>query len=282
VSIVPGRDVPAVPDEWVDAVNRRINDENHDDLCACDGWPDACRHYKPGLWDLGVSLDIAVGVLEPLIRARIAEEMAEQTKLREMGYRDGKFTMELDVAHEILFTLVEAARTTLGDAENYVELELKAQESLDRYVLTIQRAGKLTPHRARLNAEAERDAAVRAAKLAELSRDDFMRASQAEREGGAARLALARSYRLASPSKAVDRAVHTPERVAAYLTARGWSPRPKERNLWDSADGRETVHVHYVATASDYAKRTGLLVSDLASVYKTGELQVLADIAEAS
>lgn len=80
MSIVPGRDVPEVPEEWVDAVNKRINDENHRDLCACDGWPDACSSYKPGLWDLGVSLDIAVGVLEPLIRDRIATERRKPNK----------------------------------------------------------------------------------------------------------------------------------------------------------------------------------------------------------
>jgi hypothetical protein len=74
MSIVPGRDVAAVPDEWVDAVNKAINDANHEDLCHCDGWPEGCSSYRPGLWDLGVSLDIAVGVLEPLIRARIAAE----------------------------------------------------------------------------------------------------------------------------------------------------------------------------------------------------------------
>ena len=81
MSIVPGRDVPAVPQEWVDAVNKRINDENHLDLCACDGWPEACCSYKPGLWDLGVSLDIAIGVLEPLIRDRLIAEMQAPKKL---------------------------------------------------------------------------------------------------------------------------------------------------------------------------------------------------------
>lgn len=96
-----------------------------------------------------------------------------------------------------------------------------------------------------------------------------------------AQLDRARSFRLASPSTAVNPEVHTPERVAAYLTARGWVRRPKDRNLWDLADGSETVHVHSVADAPDYAKRTGLLVSDLASIYGTGELQVLADIEEA-
>lgn len=93
MSIVPGRDVPAVPAEWVDAVNKAINDANHDDLCMCDGWPDACRYYKPGQWDLGVSLDIAVGVLEPLIRERIMIETRAPKKgtvirqLRAAGYR---------------------------------------------------------------------------------------------------------------------------------------------------------------------------------------------------
>lgn len=93
-------------------------------------------------------------------------------------------------------------------------------------------------------------------------------------------LANARSFRLVHPFMAVDPAVHTPERVGAYLAARGWRRRVKEYNFWD-LDTRKTVFVHREATASDYASRTGLLVSDLASIYKTGELQVLADIAEA-
>ena len=77
MSIVPGRDVPAVPDEWVDAVNKAINDAYHEDLCMCDGWPDACASgYQSDRWDLGVSLTIAVGVLEPLLRERVAAEVA--------------------------------------------------------------------------------------------------------------------------------------------------------------------------------------------------------------
>lgn len=79
VSIAPGRVVPAVPEEWTGAVNKAINDATHKDLCGCDGWPDACTSdsYRPGLWDLGaVELAIAVGVLEPLIRGRIAAEQS--------------------------------------------------------------------------------------------------------------------------------------------------------------------------------------------------------------
>ena len=92
MSIVPGRDVPAVPDEWVEAVNARINDENHEDLCMCDGWPGACASgYRPGLWDIGVDLHIAVGVLEPLVRERIAAESSEppRTEWANRLERDG-------------------------------------------------------------------------------------------------------------------------------------------------------------------------------------------------
>jgi hypothetical protein len=104
--------------------------------------------------------------------------------------------------------------------------------------------------------------------------------SRPDMEAVLALLDHARSLRLASPYMAVDPAVHTPERVAAYLTARGWRQREAEPGFWDLG-GLETVLVHRVATASDYAGRTGLLASDLASIYKTGELQILADIAEA-
>jgi len=98
MSIVPGRDVPAVPEEWTEAVNKAINDAYHEDLCLCDGWPDACASgYKADQWDLGVSLTIAVGVLAPLIRAlesergdhwkRVATEI-EQDRDRLLAERD--------------------------------------------------------------------------------------------------------------------------------------------------------------------------------------------------
>ena len=82
MSIVPGRDVPDVPQECVDAVNKAVNDANHDDLCMCDAWPDACKYYKPGQWDLGVDLTIAVGALAPLIRAQVGVELAAARSLR--------------------------------------------------------------------------------------------------------------------------------------------------------------------------------------------------------
>jgi len=71
MSIVAGRDIPEAPETWIDAANARINDENHDDLCGCRAWPDACPHYKSGQWDEGMVLHIAVAVLDPLIRAKV-------------------------------------------------------------------------------------------------------------------------------------------------------------------------------------------------------------------
>lgn len=94
MSIVPGRDVPAVPEEWTDAVNKAINDAYHEDLCMCDGWPEACASgYQSDRWDLGVSLDIAVGVLEPLIRDRIAAEstIAARPKAPRKSKREYRF-----------------------------------------------------------------------------------------------------------------------------------------------------------------------------------------------
>lgn len=210
---------------------------------------------KTAGFPLGDFTDAMLDVFESEAAAQYGADIAGQTKLRELAYRDGTLHMELDAATGIIFALVASARTILGNAENYVEMELKAAESLDRFVLTIQRAGKLTPHKARLNAEAERDALR-------------------------AQLHRARACRLAKPFEAVDPAVHTPARVYAYLSARGWQQRPKQYGFWDLGND-ETVFVHRVATASDYAGRTGLLVSDLAAIYGTGELQVLADIAEA-
>ena len=75
MSIVPGRDIPEAPEGWIDAVNARINDENHDDLCGCRAWPGACPHYKPGQWDEGMVLHIAAAVLEPLIRVKVLAEL---------------------------------------------------------------------------------------------------------------------------------------------------------------------------------------------------------------
>lgn len=107
---------------------------------------------------------------------KYAADMADQARIRSMEIRGGTFSLSLEDAREMTAAYVATARTMLGDAENYsetrvdfptekVELELKLAGESDRYVFTVQRAGKLTPHEARVKAEAERDDAREVAEL---------------------------------------------------------------------------------------------------------------------
>lgn len=95
-------------------------------------------------------------------------------------------------------------------------------------------------------------------------------------------LGQARSLRLEQPSAAVDPWMHTPERVRAYLVARGWHlvAEREAYDVWQHGHGQPSAAV-IVPTkpgASDYAKRLGIALGDLARHYDTGELQVLTDI----
>ena len=114
---------------------------------------------------------------------------------------------------------------------------------------------------------------AREMRLGELAEE--MRADKAE-------LDRARSLRLARPSQAVDPAVHTPGRVRCYLKAHGWH-LIAERETYDMWQlGREqmanAICVPTKPQASDYRKRLGIALGDLAQQYETGELAVLADI----
>lgn len=90
------------------------------------------------------------------------------------------------------------------------------------------------------------------------------------------------SLRLVSPSTAVDPEVHTPERVKAYLAGLGF-------RLVDESAVRATFEVwgcdefnlviQTIPTAPDYRKTLGHLASVLADEYGTGELGILAAIA---
>jgi hypothetical protein len=57
---------------------------------------------------------------------------------------------------EILLTIADAMRATLDEhaAPNYLEMGVRASDGKE-YVMVLQRKGKLTPHEARQNAEAE-------------------------------------------------------------------------------------------------------------------------------
>lgn len=111
-----------------------------------------------------VELDAVVHELETLANA---EAVARQAMLEGMSVEQGATVLSLRPPRELAIMWVHMARGMLGDAENYSEtrvdfpswsVEVKAAYEVDRYVLTVQRAGKLTPHDARKRAEAERDA----------------------------------------------------------------------------------------------------------------------------
>ena len=115
--------------------------------------------------------------LEELGTERYADKLVEEMRLRSLEIRGGHFEMDLAEAHEMAAAYVAFARTMLGDAENYTEtpigfptakteFDVKIAESpADWYVLTVQRKWKLTPHEARLRAEAERDEARQIARM---------------------------------------------------------------------------------------------------------------------
>jgi hypothetical protein len=67
--------------------------------------------------------------------------------------------MEMEPAREAAALWVGAARGLLEGAENYSEIsmEFKLAGDWQRYAFHVQRAGKLTPHEARRQAEAERE-----------------------------------------------------------------------------------------------------------------------------
>ncbi|MFG2276734.1 hypothetical protein ACGFNY_44125 [Streptomyces chartreusis] len=88
----------------------------------------------------------------------IDKQLAE-TGIRSVDFRNGVH-MDIASARELLAHQVAAARAMLGDAKNYsetkLEFDVKVAESPELYTIVIQRHGPgvLTPHEARLKAEA--------------------------------------------------------------------------------------------------------------------------------
>lgn len=97
-------------------------------------------------------------------RERWIAAQLEQTSIRSMEIRAGRFNLDLETAREVTAEWVAVARAMLGDAPNYaetrVDFTVKVAESPERYVVTFQRAEKPTPHELRQRAEAERDEAT--------------------------------------------------------------------------------------------------------------------------
>lgn len=112
-------------------------------------------------------VEAALSVFDDAAIERMAQHYVDDTHIRSMEFRNGA-ELELVPAQDMVAAWVATARTMLGDAPNYsetrvdfpaekVEMELKLAGEMDRYVFTVQRAGKLTPHEARVKAEQERD-----------------------------------------------------------------------------------------------------------------------------
>lgn len=84
-------------------------------------------------------------------------------KFRKMEAVDGAVELTVTDAHEVVEGITEAFAKMLDEshAVNYVECEMKAAGG-PRYLFTIQRYQKPTPHQLREQAEAERDVALAA------------------------------------------------------------------------------------------------------------------------
>jgi len=123
--------------------------------------PETSAGYSPDELDA-----IADELLSDAVARQWTAEQMAQTKVRTLDFRNG-VDMELEPAQDLAASLVAAARTLLGGADNYVEatyasteysaysMTVSIPELPERYTLTIQRVapGKCTPHEARVRAE---------------------------------------------------------------------------------------------------------------------------------
>jgi hypothetical protein len=104
--------------------------------------------------------DAVLGVVDEETVRALCDDHIARTNLRSLDFRNGG-TLDIQPAREMVAYWVGAARALLGDAENYSEtrVDFGIPEDPQRYAFIVQRAGKLTPHEARKQAEAERDEA---------------------------------------------------------------------------------------------------------------------------
>ncbi|MFF5670318.1 hypothetical protein ACFY8S_09300 [Streptomyces hygroscopicus] len=98
VDASPAELTEAQAEALAEAGNRFLNEENHEDLCFCDGWPEACvSGYTRSTWDSAAmeqALPAVIGLWESLrtesesrelrrLRVRVAE-LEEQIERRRM------------------------------------------------------------------------------------------------------------------------------------------------------------------------------------------------------
>lgn len=163
----PHEDAQTVTEATGDAETSAGAEGGRDDLRALR------EPIAQAIWDADGDDDAAteavLAVISEAALDRMADQLMEETKLKALDFRNGVH-MDIEPARELAAIWVAAARTMLGDAENYsvTKVEFDVGLAVDRenpkpkemYTLVVQRAGGLTPHEARQRAEAERDQAL--------------------------------------------------------------------------------------------------------------------------
>lgn len=126
--------------------------------------------HRPSLVDANAMVE---ELLAEAAAQRWVADRIKQIGIRSMDFRNGA-SMDLEPAREMVAMWVGACRGLLGDAPNYsetimdvlpnvgdaIETTVKVAESLDRYIVTVQRdhPGAMSPHQARQRAENAIDA----------------------------------------------------------------------------------------------------------------------------
>ncbi|MFG2076903.1 hypothetical protein [Nonomuraea maritima] len=158
------------PDEQAEPIDHGQHDP---DLVRAVG--DKLNQHWPYLLNDGVQYRVAVDALDGALdhQDAQAEALADQVMVGQMGpMPEGGWGLTVHAPNEITGALVGWARG-LGDAPNYVEqsFTFTDRQEGDRFAVTVQRVGKLTPHEARTAAEAERDHLARTLAEAVKQRD---------------------------------------------------------------------------------------------------------------
>ncbi len=114
---------------------------------------------ESGAADPEGATDAVLAIFDEEALNRLGQQYAEQSRLRFLGAKDGKAALDMVPAEEAIAGWVLAARGMLDGhgAENYTEtsIEFPDRPRGERYAFILQRVGKLTPHQARRQAEAE-------------------------------------------------------------------------------------------------------------------------------
>lgn len=109
--------------------------------------------------------DAVLAVCDEEAVNRMAAQFVEETRIRSMDFRNG-MAMDLEPSQVLVANWAGAARGMLGDAPNYVEMDISLAGTGEAYTFRLERRNGKTPHQLRKEAEARAEAAE--ARVAEL------------------------------------------------------------------------------------------------------------------